>query len=711
MFFLEESAPLRPGFVAFLTGLRAGLSASAPAGFELYPESFDRVRFSWSEHEVEYENWLTRKYRLRPMDALVASGSNSTVLARRLQRQLWPGKPLLVMTDSMATWTNAPGANEVQLAAAMDGEGTLELALGMCPQARRVVIMGNIMRGYEAWDRRFEEGVRGTCAARGLAVERWPTMQMEAYKARLGGLGRHDVVLVPGLALKADGKHVNSVEVFPELSRASGAPLFALSDSFVGHGAVGGRCLRYARLGGEAAGMLASLLRGEPVASRVHRGHQVMIDWRQVERFGLETRVIPPDAEVLFRRPPLWETYRTEALAAVGVITVQGGLLAGLLVQRRRRRVAEARVAESEARFRLLVAAAFDGIVVVQDGMIADANDAFLRMVGCAMDGVAGRRIEDALPGLEEAWGEPVAGAAMEPRALEVRTGNGQRIHVEVRARKGMNEGRPAMFLAVQDVTEQRRLAREAGERQAELDHVGRVSLLGQMASSLAHELSQPVGAMLRNVATALRELAEPEPRVEELREILEDVQSDNRRARGVIDGLRALVRRRRGHVESVQLGVVAIEVAELVTSDARVRGIRMEWESEAGVGNIRADRVQVQQVVLNLLVNAMDAVDAAGAGRPGPAGEPRAKEVRLHVGRHGDGRVRLAVSDSGNGFSRESLERLFEPFYTTKAHGMGMGLVLCRRIVESHGGSMGVGASRDGGGQVWVEFPVEDEA
>jgi signal transduction histidine kinase len=156
---------------------------------------------------------------------------------------------------------------------------------------------------------------------------------------------------------------------------------------------------------------------------------------------------------------------------------------------------------------------------------------------------------------------------------------------------------------------------------------------------------------------------------------------------------------------------VVAIEVAELVTSDARVRGIRMEWESEAGVGNIRADRVQVQQVVLNLLVNAMDAVDAAGAGRPGPAGEPRAKEVRLHVGRHGDGRVRLAVSDSGNGFSRESLERLFEPFYTTKAHGMGMGLVLCRRIVEAHGGSMGVGASRDGGGQVWVEFPVEDEA
>jgi signal transduction histidine kinase/ABC-type uncharacterized transport system substrate-binding protein len=225
-----------------------------------------------------------------------------------------------------------------------------------------------------------------------------------------------------------------------------------------------------------------------------------------------------------------------------------------------------------------------------------------------------------------------------------------------------------------------RRLEREALGLRHELAHAGRVTMLGTLASSLAHELNQPLGAILRNAEAAELFLQHEQPDLEELRAIVADIRRDDQRAGEVIERLRALLKRRKIEPQPLSLSELVDEVVKLLRADSVNRRVGIAIEVPRDVRFVQGDRVHLQQVLLNLLINGMDALGEMADGE-------RALTVRARP--DGPGFVEVAVSDNGPGIPVEKLARLFEPFFTTKPHGMGLGLQISKTIIEAHGGRL----------------------
>lgn len=239
-----------------------------------------------------------------------------------------------------------------------------------------------------------------------------------------------------------------------------------------------------------------------------------------------------------------------------------------------------------------------------------------------------------------------------------------------------------------------RAAGRESQRLQRELAHAWRVGTMGAFAGALSHELNQPLAAIMSNAQAARRFLHADHPDLGEVREILGDILDDDRRAGEVIRRLRAFMTR--GELERIALDLnrVVADVIALVRTEASLRGVTIELALEPEPLRVSGDRVQLQQVVLNLVQNACDA--AADS-------EDRRVTVATRLDR---GRVSLAVRDRGAGLSKEALRRAFEPFFSTKSNGMGLGLSICRAIVEAHGGAVSASNEAEGGALLGFALP-----
>jgi signal transduction histidine kinase len=235
-----------------------------------------------------------------------------------------------------------------------------------------------------------------------------------------------------------------------------------------------------------------------------------------------------------------------------------------------------------------------------------------------------------------------------------------------------------------------RQTRQELEDLRSELARAGRVTALGQLASALAHELSQPLSAILRNAEAAELHLAGPHPDLDELREIVADIRKDDRRAGDVIEQMRSLIKRRTLQMHPLALNEVVEDVISLVHSDALARHVALDYVMTPGLPLVSGDRVHLSQVLLNLIINGMDAIQTC----------PRSnKRVVIEARPHEEGRVEVAVTDSGPGLPPGVIDKVFDPFYTTKSGGLGMGLPISRTIIEAHGGRLWAERAPEGGG------------
>ncbi|MEO8438750.1 MAG: ATP-binding protein [Spartobacteria bacterium] len=248
------------------------------------------------------------------------------------------------------------------------------------------------------------------------------------------------------------------------------------------------------------------------------------------------------------------------------------------------------------------------------------------------------------------------------------------------------------------DITERMTAEMEASQHRAELAHLTRVATLNQLSGSLAHELNQPLAIILSNAQAAQRLLAQSPPDIAEVSEILADIVGEDRRAGEVIHRLRALLKRGETVVLPVSLNAVIEEVLQLTHGDLMARGVVVRCDPLDGLPEVEGDRVQLQQVLLNLILNAADSMSA---------NPPR--ERRLHlVTAHRNGAVRVSVHDEGCGLPADA-EKVFHPFFTTKPHGLGLGLPICRAIIDAHGGKLWSEADPASGSVFHFELPERE--
>jgi two-component system sensor kinase FixL len=254
---------------------------------------------------------------------------------------------------------------------------------------------------------------------------------------------------------------------------------------------------------------------------------------------------------------------------------------------------------------------------------------------------------------------------------------------------------------ASSDITRRKESELELQEQRADLAHVARISTMGELAASLAHELNQPLTAILSNAQAALRFMSSTPADLEEVREILQDIVKDNSRAGEVIRRMRALVKKEALDFAALDLTGLVREVVALVHSDAVLQNVQIELAVADCLPPVRGDKVQLQQVVLNLLLNAFDAMKDCPASQ---------RTVKLQAESDGAGLIQVAVSDCGTGLSSDKLDKVFQPFYTTKGEGLGMGLSICRSIVEAHGGHLWAENNLDRGATFYFTLPVSVE-
>jgi PAS domain S-box-containing protein len=252
----------------------------------------------------------------------------------------------------------------------------------------------------------------------------------------------------------------------------------------------------------------------------------------------------------------------------------------------------------------------------------------------------------------------------------------------------------------------------DIGERkQAELDHqlqslelarVGRLAVMGELAASLAHEVNNPLGAMVTNASAGQRLLSHGQLHTEELRELLADIVADGQRAREVIQGIRNMVRKSEASHSLVDMKDVIRDLLRIVRADAIARKVSLVAEVDPNTGIVMADRVQLLQVLLNLTMNAFEAVTVMKA---------EARRVIIRADRVQNGKICVSVRDAGPGFPDGLTDQLFEPFFSTKAEGTGMGLAIARSIVEAHGGTLKAENCANGGALFAICLPEAMQA
>ena len=383
------------------------------------------------------------------------------------------------------------------------------------------------------------------------------------------------------------------------------------------------------------------------------------------------------------------------------IATDQGTMVLAAIVD-----ITERKQSEEARKLRLILETALDAVVVMtSDGIVADWNDRAVSIFGWLRDEAVGRTMADLI--IPERYREAHKNGLQ--RYLRTRQGDalGRRIELSGIKKNGeefpvelsisaIQDGERILFVGcLRDMTEHHALALA----RTEVARVTQRMAMDEMTASIVHEIKQPLAAIAVNANAGLRWLTRTAPNLDEVRDALNRVVTDTNRASEVIDGIRSVFKKENQTKARQDVNKLIREVLTLVGSDTEAQHITVRTQLSDGLQEVPANLVQLRQVIVNLITNAIDAMSTV-VDRP--------RVLRLKTEAHEPSYLLITVEDSGIGIDPESMNRIFDPFFTTKSHGMGMGLSICRSIVENHGGRLSVSLGPSHGSIFHVFLPTD---
>jgi PAS domain S-box-containing protein len=691
---------------AIISVLRTELARRSPDPIDLHEVSLEMARFTDFSREDPLVNFLEARFAERQPDLLVSVGGAALQFLARHRQQIFASTPAMIagVADQIVLTSEIP-ANTAVVSFPLDLSGVVEGILRVLPDTENIAVVF----GTSPIERFWQEECRGAFVAFAdqVGFTYLNHLPLEGIRAHAASLAPKSAIFFGLLMVDAAGIPYDTEEALKEIIEDAKAPVFTVFESFFGLGTVGGHLIQERDTGMRAADTALRLLAGQPVADIDVPSQPPAIpvyDWRALQRWGISEKRLPPGSLVRFRHPSFWERYRWHVLAAGGLMLLQGLFIAGLMVQRLRRSQAEKHLAASEKRLRLITNALPALIAYVDSNQCYRFNNnAYTEWFGISPEQALGRSIREVV-------GEPMyrrvspyverALAGEHVRFTEdIDMGAGRQVCIEAIYVPDTDEqGRVCgIYILALDVSERNRAQLESKQLQEELIHAGRISTMGELAGALAHEINQPLSAMMSNAQAARRYLSAPQPDTPEVQEILADIVADAERAGGVINRLRALLKNAQTEWQALDLNFILREVEALLHSDAMIRGIQVDLELDPRLPSIRGDRIQLQQVALNLMLNAIEAMEDR------PRGERRLLVSTVLK----DAEIITAVSDSGDGIPLGGIDKVFKPFYTTKPQGLGMGLSISRSIVRAHQGRLWVESKPEGGATFYFSLPL----
>ena len=743
-----------PAIVAHEQAFTQTLKSTAGVPVNVYVDYLN-LTLTRGAFPVETVDYLGVKYVHTSPDLVVAVGSTTLRFVLAHRARLFPGVRIaFTAADQAAVADVALPSDVAGIWLSIDWKGTYETALRLQPDVNRVVVVTGVSpidRVWMAAARAQLEQVRG---ARDLVFLQGPSL--ESVMEQVAAFSARTIVLLGPFIRDATGKEFSGADASTRIAAASKVPVYTVASAMIGSGVVGGHVVSFEAHGREGGRLAASVLDGSPRSPHEAATNVPTFDARQLRRWGLDARRLPPASVILFDEPTLWTRYRHYIYLGAAIVAVQSVLIVTLLVQRSKRRRAEEALA-GRLRFETLLAD-LSAVFVSRAG--EDVN----QHIQSAL-----RRIGDELGIDRVTVGELVAqGAAVHVTHSWVREGTAPLPTIldpshlswvvgRVRQRESVYVSRHADLPAEADadrrtmtalgtrslavlplviggsvtgllalaVTRGERhwssdlasrftllaevfagaLARQRAEQameearhhREEIAHVQRVTMLGELTAALAHELSQPLSAIVMNAQAADRLLRDAASGRDKVREALADICTESQRAMRVFKGIRALFRKERAAYGTVSMNALVEEVAGLLRGELQLKGIALEVALDPEGPRLFGDAVQLQQVLLNLLINAAEAIRAADGG-------PR--EITVTTA-HRPSDLHVTVRDTGVGVPEAKLEQIFTRFVSDKPGGLGMGLTICRSIVQQHGGQIWATRNPGRGLTVHIELPL----
>ena len=571
---LDQSDADSAWFEAFSSAFRATLNAKSATQISVYSEHIDLNRFSGPRHDDVVRTFLHDKFSERPIGVIVAQGSGALDFLTRAN--LWPNTPVIMaaVDDAAVARLRLP-PNVTGTTYRLTFHDAVASAKMLVPNLKRIALVGDpferqAVRGH------FKEEI--PAAVGGLEVIDLLGLPMTELSKRVAVLPEDTAIIYTAINTDGAGVVYHPHEALKAFSQVANRPIVIDAETSVGYGGTGGLIVSPRLVGADTADLVLRILDGQkPSEIPIAKGSfaRPIFDWRELQRFGVDERRLPEDSQIRFRPPTLWDQYRWQAIAVMAVLLTQALMISGLLIERRRRRLAEA-----DARRHLL-----------------------------------------------------------------------------------------------------------------ELMHLNRTAITSALSGAVAHELNQPLGAIQSYAEAATLYLKADPPNILRVEQILEHIRQDDKRAADIISQLRGLLKKSETvELQEFDLNEVVRDTLQIAGPQAIKQGVELDGLPTNGRLPVRGNRIHLQQAILNLVMNGIDAIQN-GASRPG--------KITVQTTTVGDLQTEVAVTDSGTGIPTDKLNKVFDAFYTTKRNGTGLGLSIARTIVETYGGTIWA-ENHAGGGAVF---------
>ena len=564
--------------------MRAELDRQSPWPLDVQEHSLVAARTADQNSEAPFVEYLRKLYGDQPPDLIVVVGAPAASFIQRHRKDLFATAPMVFTTVEQRRVRTADLTEyDTVVAVIHDFRFMFESFLRVAPDTRIVAIVNGDSPNEQFWQGEMRRELK---PLEGRVEMRWyDKLSYEDLLKQAANLPPRSAIFWYQMIIDGAGVAHEGDRALTRLFQAANAPIFSHDEAFYG-GETG------ETVGGPMHSPLAGARRAAAVAIRILGGEKPAdiktpasrqgsprYDWRELQRWKISERLLPPKSQIDFREPTTFEQYRWQILLICAILIVQAASISLLLHERRRRRFAEV----------------------------------------------------------------------------------------------------------------------QSQQRMSELAHTNRYSMAGELTASIAHEINQPLGSILANAETAEVMLKQPVPDMKELGEIIADIRRDDQRASEVILRLRSLLKKTPFELRDFDLNDLVGEAIDIVSGVAVARGVRIDRFMTGVPLPVSADRVQLQQVVINLMINAMDAM----VDLPGPDREMSVYTARI------DRLAQITVSDCGPGIPQDVRKRIFEPFFSTKPQGMGMGLSIAHTIIEAHHGQLSADNHPGGGAVFRLRLPI----
>jgi PAS domain S-box-containing protein len=697
-----------PPFTTHSVAFETELTGIMKEPVDLDEVALDVARYASLDMEEALVDLLRARQAKWQPDIVVPIGSPAGVFVARHRDRLFPASTPIVYAgmDKRRLPPSALEQNAAFVGESFDVPGWVADILQIAPDTKNIAVIIGDSPLERLWTEIMMKEFQPF--ADRVSFTWFNDLSLDGILERTKKLPPQSFILHVLMMRDASGVTHNGDDVLRQIHGVANAPINSLFQHQLGLGVVGGRLYQAEAEGVEAARIAMRILRGQPASS-----FQPMIigplppryDWRELRKWNIDEKLLPKGSTILYRTPTVWQQYRAWIVGSATVILAQAGLIAALMTNLARRRRAERSLRESETRVALATEAARLGVweldTATGEMWVSDKiRELFNLDAGEAVDlatldsrvlpedrAARTAEIQGAIQGNDEYQAE--YRIRLPDNTVRWISGRG-------RSMNGPDGKPPRLFGVSMDITDRkeaisaRLLAEEEARRQREqINLLGRASLLGEMTASLAHELSQPLAAIVANASAGVRFIDgnEFEPGV--LRETFSDVGSDARRARDIIQSVRDAIKQGSPVRGRIGINSVVTNVALIVRPEAAAGSCQVKTSLSENLPLVEADVIQLQQVLVNLVTNAFHAMSETPIAR---------RNVEIATKLDGNGSVQVLVRDYGPGVSAEMQERLFEHFYTTKKDGLGMGLAIVRSIIEAHGGKITAGNAEGGG-------------